>query len=114
MPKPSTTYTIVPQRANGRGFEQCEPHRAQRFAVVEVRTYRKGRKRWQVTRTIHPVHASLRAAQEACASLTSSTLKRPKAHLPSLGARFPRSADAKILARSLTKEQYLADRRRGG
>lgn len=87
-------YLVRPQcLAIGRGYIECEPHQASRFALLKQTRYpaRRGRKAYTITEVVNTFHGAkaLERAKEAKASLEGRDDK-------------PRST----LFRSLTRSEY--------
>jgi hypothetical protein len=101
---PNLQHRIVPQHSTGRGFEECEPHRATRWAVIEVKIVTSGKRKFRVVRTLATT-PERRAAEEilAVTQRNAKPLSRP-----TLGGRFPRTGRAIIargIGRNLPKEK---------
>lgn len=111
----STHIDVMPQRRVGNAWQACLDHAAQRFAVVSIKRLTiNGAPKMQVK-----VLAAFRTKAEALAVRDSmhkgtkrrqkgSSAKRPEG-LPQPGSRMdPRPESVKIVAQSLTQEQYNA------
>ena len=96
-----TTFSVCPQRATGRGWQDCSPHQAERWAVVAVSVFRdKGRK--AARRKVVSTHATRNEADNAQGQHTRIARPMPK---PGLGQRF-KATGRRIIAQSLSYEQF--------
>lgn len=92
MAKP--TYTVVPQRSDGRGYVDCEPHRATSWAVRERKKIRRGRMTHDASRILSR-HATRNQAELDRDCYARSILKPRRAY--KLGARMlERTAEAYV------------------
>lgn len=104
---------VMPQRRVGNEWKQCAEHQAQRFAVVNIKRLTiSGKPQRQVK-----VLASFKSKAEALIVRDNMHSKgrnkraskaRPEG-LPQPGSRMdPRPEGVKVIAQSLTQEQYNA------
>jgi len=91
-------YTVQPQRRD-KGWQACEEHEAQRFAVLRVEHFTSRGKRMTATRTV-TAHNTRIEAQAAVDSLTGAA-KKPRRLLPALGQRFQHDGQTAIIARGI-------------
>lgn len=82
------TYHVEPQRATGRGWQACEPHRAERWAVVSRTRSRRG--------VVSRVEASYTHRKFADMLQESLTRAATPVRRPTLGQRFVRTGRAII------------------
>lgn len=102
---PSRTYHVQPQRATGRGWQDCLDHQAERWAVIETTYWQRGQQSAQRARIVER-HELKRLADVRRDELARAAKPLPK---PALGQRF-RSTGRTIIARSLSYEQYHSGR----
>lgn len=81
------TYHVEPQRATGHGWQACEPHRAERWAVVS-----RTRTRRSTVSRVEAAYTHRKFAVMLQESLTQATPVRR----PTLGQRFIRTGRAII------------------
>lgn len=107
------TFFVQPQAAEGgTGWHAVPEHRAKRWQVMAEQHKVVQGKRIRITHR-YGVHASKKAAYEELHKrqrLDSSTLSRLATAARQLGARWPAAPGRKIIAQSLTTEQYLQQR----
>lgn len=105
-----TTYTVEPQRPTSTGWLACLPQHAKRFAVIEITSFRRGKRRYRKSRVITTTN-NLHDAEALVAAETVKTKGKPL--LPKLGGRFPRNeASPPIIARSLSEAEYRTIRQK--
>jgi hypothetical protein len=78
-------FLVQPQRASGSGFIPCEPHQAQRFAVIRKETYYKNKRKLRVMRTLSS-YPTLAEAEDA--RLTNERNASKFGHNYKLGQRI--------------------------
>lgn len=83
------TYHIEPQRTTGRGWQACEPHRAERWAVVSRTRSRRG--------TVSRVEAAYTHRKYAVMLQESLTRAATPTRRLTLGQRFVRTGRAIIV-----------------
>lgn len=81
------SYHVVLQCWRGRGWTECAPHEARRWAVVETRSFQKRGRRFQTTRFIVAFATSAPAYAEA---IKLNRISKPLPR-PLLGGRFQRT-----------------------
>lgn len=87
--EPKRTYVVQPQRSNGKCYVDCEPHRATSWEVHCLWT-RKGKQQ----RT-HVGRWATKTQAEGSAAHMRTAFSAPKVR------------SRKVIARSLTQEEYL-------
>lgn len=94
----STQFLVQPQQHN-KGWHACEPHLAQRWAVLRIEHFTSRGRKMSATRCV--LARATRAEAQAVADALTSSRAKAKRKLPSLNARFPHDGETPIIARGL-------------
>jgi hypothetical protein len=95
-------HIVQPQQPSSKGWIACEAHKARRFAVLKLHSYRSRGRDITVTKTV--LSCTTRAEAEQAASHLNAGGLPAKRKLPTVGERFPHQQGVGIIARGIGRD----------
>lgn len=78
----TTSFSVQPQRSDGRGFVPCEPHRATSFALVKTEAFTRRGRKYKTSRVVERFQTKAQA--------DGAKLLNEMSHKPSIAYKLGR------------------------